>query len=141
MKQRKRFIHPDEVETLVMDWGVCKVVCQPAIVESQTMTLTVAVLQPGHGHARHNHPDAEQLMYIISGEGDQMVEDDDGTPVVRRITAGMSVYVPTGVFHSTFNTGWEPLRLLTIYGPSGPEQVLRQTASSVIPASLVPQSG
>ena len=34
------------------------------------------------------------------------------------------IYVATGVFHSTRNTGWEPMRLLALYNPGGPEKVL-----------------
>jgi oxalate decarboxylase/phosphoglucose isomerase-like protein (cupin superfamily) len=131
LMQQKRFVEPDEIETLVMDWGACKILCEPAVTGSQTMTITAAVLQPGCGHARHNHPNAEQFMYIVSGEGEQMVEDDDGTPVTRPISAGMAVYVPTAVYHSTYNTGWEPLRLITMYGPSGPESDLRKSANKV----------
>jgi oxalate decarboxylase/phosphoglucose isomerase-like protein (cupin superfamily) len=31
------------------------------------------------------------------------------------------VYIPEGVYHSTVNVGWEPLRLLAVYSPPGPE--------------------
>ena len=35
------------------------------------------------------------------------------------------VFVPEGVEHGTVNTGWEPLLLLAVYSPPGPEDVLR----------------
>ncbi len=41
------------------------------------------------------------------------------------MAAGQAVFVPTGAFHSTLNTGWEPLSLLAIYGPAGAEEALR----------------
>jgi oxalate decarboxylase/phosphoglucose isomerase-like protein (cupin superfamily) len=72
------------------------------------------------GHDRHNHPESEEILYVLSGTGEQMVADGPPFPV----TAGDTIYVPTAVFHSTTNTGWSPLRLLAIYNPGGPERDL-----------------
>src|SRR5260370_27981574 len=47
----------------------------------------------------------------------------DGKPCA--VAAGEAVFVPTGAFHSTLNTGWEPLSLLAIYGPAVAEEALR----------------
>jgi hypothetical protein len=41
-----------------------------------------------------------------------------------QVKPGDTIYVPTGVFRSTRNTGWEPMRLLALYSPGGPEKVL-----------------
>ncbi|TMF47371.1 MAG: hypothetical protein E6I23_00285 [Chloroflexi bacterium] len=41
------------------------------------------------------------------------------------MAAGQAVFIPTAAYHSTINTGWEPLSLLAIYGPSGAEEALR----------------
>ena len=40
--------------------------------------------------------------------------------------AGDTIYVPTAMFHSTVNTGWQPLRLLALYNPGGAEKALRE---------------
>ena len=45
---------------------------------------------------------------------------DDGEPFT--VKPGDTIYVPTAVFHSTLNTGWEPMRLLALYNPAGPEK-------------------
>ena len=63
------------------------------------------ILLPGKGHDRHNHPDADEILYILAGEGEQMV--DDGEPFAVR--AGQTVFIPKGAFHSTLNTGYEPM--------------------------------
>jgi oxalate decarboxylase/phosphoglucose isomerase-like protein (cupin superfamily) len=43
------------------------------------------------------------------------------------------------VYHSTLNTSWEPMRLLVVYSPAGPERLLRDLPGSrVIPAGQVP---
>ena len=38
---------------------------------------------------------------------------------------GQAVWIPKGAFHSTVNTGWEPLVLLAIYAPGGAEEALK----------------
>jgi oxalate decarboxylase/phosphoglucose isomerase-like protein (cupin superfamily) len=82
----------------------------------------------GQGHARHNHPDAEQLIFVVSGQGEMMIEDPEGTPVTWPIKAGDLVSIPQGAYHSTFNNGWEPIRILAVYSPPGPEAGMRDSA-------------
>jgi oxalate decarboxylase/phosphoglucose isomerase-like protein (cupin superfamily) len=111
-------IDPASLPTMAFDWGVIK----PLVAgESSTVSLMHVVLLPGQGHERHNHPDADEILYVLAGTGDQMV-DDDRTFAVH---AGHTVWIPKGAFHSTLNTGWEPLVLLAIYAPGGAEEVLK----------------
>lgn len=35
---------------------------------------------------------------------------------------GDAVYIPANTLHSTFNTTWQPLRLVVIYTPGGAEK-------------------
>ncbi len=81
------------------------------------------MLLPGKGHDRHNHPESEEVLYVLAGEGEQML--DDGGENTFPIKAGDTIYVPTAMFHSTVNTGWQPLRLLALYNPGGAEKALR----------------
>jgi oxalate decarboxylase/phosphoglucose isomerase-like protein (cupin superfamily) len=53
--------------------------------------------------------------------GDQMVDDRETFPVRQ----GQAVFIPKGAFHSTVNTGWEPMTLLAIYAPAGAEAALK----------------
>ncbi|NIP60411.1 MAG: cupin domain-containing protein, partial [Gemmatimonadetes bacterium] len=95
------------------------------------MAFGVVVLEPGEGHERHDHPDADEILFILSGEGEQMLDDQDPLP----IRAGASIHIPRGVYHSTVNTGWEPLRFAVVYAPAGAEEVLRALPeATVVPA-------
>ena len=113
-------IDPRSVPTQTFDWGAIKWFVTPGGTPGAGMTFGEVILLPGLGHDRHNHPESEEILYILSGEGEQML--DDGAPFPVR--AGDTIYVPTAVFHSTRNTGWEPLRILAIYNPGGPERAL-----------------
>jgi oxalate decarboxylase/phosphoglucose isomerase-like protein (cupin superfamily) len=135
-----RFVTPDDVETQLFDWGSIKWMSEARVTGAGRAAGGVVILDPGKGHARHNHPGSDEILYFISGEGDQMVEDEAGAPQVRHLRAGDMAYIPEGVFHSTVNTTWEPLRILAIYSPGGPEAVLRGLPDCVIvPAGQLPQ--
>jgi oxalate decarboxylase/phosphoglucose isomerase-like protein (cupin superfamily) len=86
----------------------------------------VVDLGVGQGHARHNHPGAEEIIFVISGTGEQMVEDEHGSPVIREVGPGCTIYVPESRFHSTLNTGEGPMQLFVVYSPAGPELALRE---------------
>ena len=72
------FIDPNDVETLVFDWGSIKWLSEPKVTDTDRFTAGVVVLEPGKGHERHNHPGVEEILYVISGTGEQMVEVSDG---------------------------------------------------------------
>ena len=130
MTDENRFIKPEDVETLQFDWGRIKWLSIPDVTGSERLSAGIVQLAPKEGHERHNHPDSEEILYAISGEGIQTIDGDE-----RRITAGEMVHIPAGIYHSTINATWEPLRLLAIYAPPGPEEVLREDPeNSILPA-------
>jgi oxalate decarboxylase/phosphoglucose isomerase-like protein (cupin superfamily) len=113
-------VNPSSVPTQTFEWGAIKWFVAPGTTKGAIMSFGEVVLLPGSGHDRHNHPESEEILYVLSGEGMQMLDDEEPFPV----KAGDTIYVPTALFHSTKNTGWEPLRLLAIYNPGGPERAL-----------------
>jgi oxalate decarboxylase/phosphoglucose isomerase-like protein (cupin superfamily) len=120
----RRFVTPEDVETMVFAWGNIKWLSEIRVTGSG-IAAGVVILRPGKGHLRHNHPGSEEILYYLSGEGEQMIEDDDGTPMHRHVRAGEMAYIPEGVYHGTENTGTEPMHLLAVYSPGGPEAILR----------------
>lgn len=113
-------VDPNSIPTQTFEWGAIKWFVTPELTEGAGITFGEVVLQPGRGHDRHNHHESEEILYVLSGEGEQMLDDREPFAV----KPGDTIYVPTGVFHSTRNTGWEPMRLLALYNPGGPEKVL-----------------
>ncbi len=126
----KRFVSPSEVETMVFDWGTIKWLSEPNVTTTDRFSAGVVLLEPGKGHTRHNHPGAEEILYVISGEGRQMV--DDGEEVWSRIAAGDLIHIPADMYHATINTGWEPLKMMAVYCPPGPEAFLKTLPGCVI---------
>ncbi len=72
-----------------------------------------------------------------------MVEVSDGQggmrPERQTMRAGTMVHTPADIYHETINTGWEPLKLVAIYAPPGPEAILRDMPECrVVPAGQIP---
>lgn len=124
-RSEKNFVYPGDVDAFGFAWGRLALTVAPEVNGAQRFSGGVVDLPPGQGHSRHNHPGAEEIIFVISGRGTQMVEDPDGTPEVVEVGPGCTVYVPESRFHSTLNTGSEPMQLFVVYSPAGPELVLR----------------
>ena len=131
-----KLIDPEDLPTFSFGWGVIKpLVSQDNVEETPDVSLMHVVLLPGQGHERHNHPDADEVLYVLAGAGDQMVDDEEPFPV----RPGQAIWIPKGQFHSTVNTGWEPMAILAIYAPAGAEQVLKTLPDYVeVPAGDAP---
>ena len=107
------------------DWGRLALTVGPAVNGAQRFSGGIVDVQPGGGHARHNHPGAEEIILVLSGTGTQMVEDDAGNPITEQVGPGCTIYVPESRYHSTLNTGTAPMQLFVVYSPAGPELALR----------------
>lgn len=118
---------PGDVETLEFGWGRVNITASPKVCSAAAFSAGVVALKPGCGHERHNHPGAEEIIYVVAGTGEQMVEDERGDPVIRQVGPGATIYVPADRYHSTFNSGSEEMRLFVVYSPAGAEVVLRET--------------
>ncbi len=139
MTQARRFIEPDDVETLILDWGTLKWMAEVRVTGHNQIAAGIVVLEPGKGHLRHNHPGSDEILYVISGTGRQMVEDDAGSPMYRDVKAGDVVFIPESVYHGTENTGWDPMKILAVYSPGGPEALLRDLPECrIVPAGVQP---
>lgn len=133
----KIFRYPKDVNTFAFDWGRLALTVAPEVNGAARFSGGVVDLGAGQGHSRHNHPGAEEIIFVISGRGEQMVEDEAGNPVVREVGPGCTIYVPESRHHSTLNTGAGPMQLFVVYSPAGPEVALRDLPDF----RLVPPAG
>ena len=105
MTDRTRmFVYPGDVDAFGFDWGKLSLTVAPEVNGAARFSGGVVDLPPGQGHARHNHPGAEEIIFVISGNGEQMIEDEMGNPIVRQVGPGCTCYIPENRFPSTLNT-------------------------------------
>ncbi len=76
------------------------------------LQLVLMALKPGEEIGEEVHEDRDQFFRVEDGKGEVVIDgvrhaikDDDG------------IVVPAGARHNVINTGREPLRLYTLYGP------------------------
>ena len=78
----------------------------------RNLQLVLMTLPPGCDIGEEVHEDIDQFFRIEQGEGEIRI---DG--VAHRVADDFAAIVPAGARHNVINTGSEPLRLYTIYGP------------------------
>ncbi|AXI41559.1 cupin [Sulfitobacter sp. SK011] len=109
--------------------------CAPEVNGATQFSAGVVFAPPTQGHARHNHPGAEEIIFIIKATGEQIVEDHNGVSETRQVGPGCTISIPESRFHATQNTGTEPMEIFVVYSPTGPEKVLRDAPDfHLIPA-------
>ena len=97
---KRTFVKAEDVETQVFDWGRLSWLSEPNVTAAERFSAGVVKLESGKGHERHNHPYSEEILYVVSGTGLQMVDLPEGK-VEREIGPGTLVHIPTAVYHST----------------------------------------
>ena len=78
----------------------------------KNLQLVLMKMQPGEEIGEEIHEDRDQFFRIEVGQGEIWI---DG--VVNKVKADDGIIVPAGAKHNVVNSGSEPLKLYTIYGP------------------------
>lgn len=107
-----KFVMSGEVEREELAWGTLGWVSRPPTTGASQLTVIEVELLPGEGHNFHKHPDQEEVIYVVSGEIEQWLEQDCQT-----LRAGDSAFIPADVVHASFNVSDSPAHLLAILGP------------------------
>lgn len=111
-----RFVTPSEMEVEVLPWGPHEWLCRPGLTEAEKLLLVRVRMPPGTGHAFHRHPAMEEIIYVVSGEAEQWVDQAS-----RLLGPGEVAHIPTDVVHATYNAGAETLVFLAILSPADAE--------------------
>jgi oxalate decarboxylase/phosphoglucose isomerase-like protein (cupin superfamily) len=125
---RCKVTRKEDVDRLEFDWGKLHFLSDEPTTGATSFSFGLVELAVGKGHTRHNHPGVDEIIYVASGEGDQMLDDQEAV----KVKAGDSIWIPKDIFHSTINTGTTPMQLIVVYSPAGAEQLLRQDPSAKI---------
>ena len=76
------------------------------------LQLVLMAIPPGQDIGEEVHPDRDQFFRIEEGKGEVWING-----VKTRIESDSAILVPAGARHNVKNTGDEPLKLYTLYGP------------------------
>jgi mannose-6-phosphate isomerase-like protein (cupin superfamily) len=79
---------------------------------TQAQSLAEATLEPGQATERHYHRVAEEIYFVLKGQG--AMELDGETSYMR---PGDAVLIPPGAWHTLENNGTSELRILCSCAP------------------------
>ena len=127
---KKRVITPRDLETQVFDFATVQWFI------GERFSFGISLMPPGGGHEKHSHPGIEEVLYVISGEMDEVFYPEEKK---YHVTPGSFVHIPPGKEHATEVVSWEPVKVLAIYVPAGPEKELREACDTVLPPGAIPK--
>ena len=96
----------------------------PDDVMADGILVARVTIQPNERWPEHLHGGYEQMLYVISGQGEHWVNG-----ARSKLTEGTVHYLPAGAVHTMVNTGDAPLVQLSVYNPRVPEAVRELTMS------------
>jgi len=108
----------DDLPAEQFEWGAIKWLCNSRLSPGAAQTLGICHILPGRHNPLHYHPNCEELLYVLAGQGRHTLDDQ-----AVELRAGTMIRVPTGVRHNLTNTGWEPLTCLISFSSGERETV------------------
>ncbi|MDA8385526.1 MAG: cupin domain-containing protein [Actinomycetota bacterium] len=85
------------------------------LLNSEFMSAGITIFEPGESSSLHNHPESEEVDFIVKGHGEVRDEFGNVTPFDEHTF----MFIEKGKLHQHVNTGREPMWLIWIYGPHG----------------------
>lgn len=76
------------------------------------LQLVLMAIPPGEEIGEEVHDDRDQFFRVEQGKGEVLIDGNRS-----KIEDDDAIIVPAGACHNVVNTGDEPLKLYTVYGP------------------------
>jgi len=106
-------IGEDEREYVTVEWGRTKNLFGTENVGAKYLKINITEYSPGTEHKLHRHPDQEEVIYVLEGEG--ITRTDAGDQPIR---TGSFVFVPADTDHATINVLKDkPMKAIIIKSP------------------------
>ena len=108
-----KIIEEKEIEFESVEWGLTKEIVAPHNTGSENIKVIITEILPGYTHERHAHPDQEEVIYVLSGQGKARITEEE-----RDIGPGTVIYVPAAEPHSIWNESrTESMKTMIIKSP------------------------
>lgn len=108
----------DQSQAMPFDWGSIQWLCSEKLIPDARMTFGYVEIKPGVKNPKHQHPNCDEVLYLIAGELDHSLDGQ-----VLRLTPGDAIHIPQGVKHDAVNRGREVARMVVAYS-SGDRQTV-----------------
>lgn len=81
------------------------------------LQLTLMSIKPGEEIGLEMHPNVDQFLQIVRGQGSVKMGSKDNLSYRRNVSMNDAIIIPAGTWHNLANTGRVPLKLFSIYAP------------------------
>lgn len=106
-------VRESEKEFVRVAWGKTMNLFGPENVGTKYLKINITEYAPGTEHTLHRHPDQEEVIYILEGQGISQTEAGN-----HPISAGAFVFVPADTDHATINVRKDkPMKAIIIKSP------------------------
>jgi len=93
--------------------GEIYVLLSPIRTQNESMIMGYAMTPVGENVKKHRHPESEECFFVISGEGEVILEND----VCINFKQNDAVRIPKNVEHMIKNTGEKELKVVFAAAP------------------------
>lgn len=109
-----KIIHESEVPETEQPGRSMRWLVHPDALQATNLSFCVIRVAPGETvRPAHSHPHSEELIYILSGSGKVMIEDEVGD-----VRAGTAVLFEEGKVHMLRNTSLEEMKVACFFAPA-----------------------
>lgn len=107
-------IHESEVPEVEHPGRFMRWLANPDSLPSKNLSVCVIRVLPGETvRPAHSHPNSEELIYIITGSGKVMIENEVGA-----VKAGSAILFEQGKVHMLKNTGDIEMKVICFFAPA-----------------------
>ncbi len=108
-----KIIHESDVEEQRIPGRYIRWIADEKTLQPQYLSSCVIRVLPGETvQPAHSHPEGEELIYIVSGEGEAWVEGE-----IKPMTEGTAVLFEKGHVHQIRNTGTVEMKVACFFAP------------------------
>ena len=93
-----------------------------------SFSMGIVELEPRGGQVPWHNQEQEEIYCVLEGEGEMCLGQEK-----QQISAGQTVYIPSGIFHQLTNTGDTLLKMIYVYGPAGDVAHWKQELDGTLP--------
>jgi mannose-6-phosphate isomerase-like protein (cupin superfamily) len=105
-----------------------KAILRKGPLETDKIVFNTYFLEPRQLLRLHMHPASDELFYIVEGQGQFTVGDDQ-----VMVSSGSAIYGPTGVPHGLVNSSKSPIVMISVQAPKPVEINYLENALIICP--------
>ena len=107
-------IHESEVPEVEHPGRFMRWLANEDSLHAKNLSVCVIRVMPGETvRPAHSHPNSEELIYIITGSGKVMIEDEVG-----EVKAGSAILFEQGKIHMLRNSGDVEMKVICFFAPA-----------------------